>query len=196
MNIKGELFNQDMTVAFLENRKGRTSRPIQLDYDFKHGDGLDRPPYEQNGKFYFDIQTKVDESRQYEIKPKYQSGDIMYGRETFRIIGWNGREDEYDYKADGCDPEIDKGILSWHPSLHMPRKASRLWFRVTDVKVQNIKDMTVQDAVDDGFKADCGLSASCKFNNFWTGQYGLDCPWMWVYSIERISKKEALKYEQ
>lgn len=174
--IRGELFSQDMVKAFLENRKSRTSRPIKG------------------------------------IPAEYSEllGDIIYARETWCDI-WsseNGKFLRYGYKADGIDnesmlpdgafwgkmqpcwPETYYQHYIWHPSIHMPREAARLFFRVTDVKVQNIKDVTEQDAVEDGF------IHLLNFRTFWREQYGTDMPWMWVYCLKPITKEEALRDER
>jgi hypothetical protein len=208
--IRGELFSQDMVKAFLENRKCRTSRPIKCKYDNTHikwftnkyGTRLVEMQNDVEGETFgknLDGSTWHHLLACRELKPKHSAGDIVYARETFRIVGFTDGKDVYDYKADGYDPKIDKGWLSWHPSLHMPREAARFWFRATDVKVQRLDDVTEQDAVEDGFKSygagDEYLSALDQFKDFWWSTYPND-QWMFVYYQQLITKEEALKDER
>jgi len=186
--IRGELFSQDMVKAFLENRKSRTSRPIKP---------------QPTRPYWCGIGHGWDDGHGYEIKPKHSVGDVIYVRETWQYgPGENG---PYVYKA---SPELSHynpnipNDYTWHPSIHMPRSAARLWFKVTDVKVQRLDDVTEQDAVEDGFETTAGkdgisieFTALMNFKRFWKAQYGPDTKWMWVYYLQPVTKEEALKDE-
>ena len=201
--IRGELFNQDMVKAFLEDRKIKTSRPIPKKIIDAYYD------YDDYCKAV--MPTNISCTRDYEqsffmSRAKHHIGDVIYARETFREVGWDDNGDAYDFKADGDDNE-----LPWTPSIHMPRSAARLWFRVTDVKVQKTNDVTEQDAVEDGFKyrgwsptfndPDSGGDGECEtpldqFQEFWQKQYGDNQQWMWVYYLQPITKEEVKQNEQ
>lgn len=102
--------------------------------------------------------------------PPYHTDDILYVRETWSPMYPNETSEEivgYLYKADrdlygdeykkvydkqypdGKDWTWD-GI--WKPSIHMPKKAARLWLKVTNVRVQRIQEMTLQDSLKEGVK--------------------------------------------
>jgi hypothetical protein len=215
MEVKGELFSTDMVKAFLENRKSRTSRPIKPKYDNTHFEHRT----DKYGTEFVEMQNDVegetwgknsDGSTWHKLrgfivpKPKYQPGDIMYVRETWRIHNLN--EPAFcmmiDYKADNHTElqiefkpsRFDKFKKyfkkpGWISSIFMPCEAARLFFRVTDVKVQNIADMTEQDAEQDGFEPKdffvakgkiCGTQCTAleSFKQFWAKQYGADANWM------------------
>jgi hypothetical protein len=187
--IRGELFSQDMVKAFLENRKCRTSRPIKPQ------------PELRSGLWFWGAAGWSDGIRSFYPMPchsmynrmRHKPGDVIYVRETWSFENVSCK-DQYIFKADGWD----RSGLKWHPSLHMPREAARLWFRATDVKVQKLDDMTEQDAVEDGFKNTWGKSetpqvALEQFLEFWEHTYGPDTKWMWVYCLQPITKDEALK---
>lgn len=82
-------------------------------------------------------------------KAPYQSGDILYVRETFiqaaAHIFW--------YKADN-NSWISEG-LHWKPSIHMPKEAARIWLKVTDVRVKRLQEMKPVDVIKEGAYPDC-----------------------------------------
>lgn len=97
----------------------------------------------------------------------------------------------YVYKSSNikyADPDY---VLRWRPSIHMPREAARLFYRVTKVEAMNLNDVDEQFAQEDGFEADEMGSALDKFKRFWLDTYGSATRWMWVYWMERCSKEEA-----
>ncbi|MCV0371109.1 hypothetical protein [Filomicrobium sp.] len=99
---------------------------------------------------------------------KYAPGDLLWVRETWceGPIGRDGVvEDwrEYFYRATDHDVMgIDDGdgfsVLNadgslkspWRPSIHMPRRASRLTLEVTDVRVERLQDISEEDAIAEG----------------------------------------------
>jgi hypothetical protein len=218
MKIKGELFSQQFIPKLLDGTKIRMSRPCNP-----------QPAYiEQSGRWVWPIPrakahkgcctevcTASREWWQYLMPDQmpYQPGDIMYVRETWAHIDFAGENNGYVYKAsqNGKDWEENSEGWKWHPSIHMPREAARIFLRVTDVKVQRLGDLTEQDAEEDGFESNedfndwatdqaNGLKASGfvatidwstalkEFKQFWLSQYGEDAQWMWVYCFERCEK--------
>lgn len=99
-----------------------------------------------------------------------------------------------------------ESLINWCPSIHMPRVAARLFYRVTRVEVMNLDNVGERFAREDGFLDDYearaqGLEpentlgdymrAKMKFMDFWRRQYGSDARWMWVYWMEQVSKEES-----
>ena len=84
---------------------------------------------------------------------QYQPGDVIYVRETWCALPVNEAghmrgHSVYYYKADGdLRPEGWRG--NWHPSIHMPKEAARIWLKVTDVRVERLQEIT-----EDGAKAE------------------------------------------
>ncbi len=97
---------------------------------------------------------------------QYQPGDILYVRETWEHFEcWNCEGDE----RGNCPKEPQKNVLDkicgcymyratdeirgdakWHPSIHMPKEAARIWLKVTNVRVEHLQDMTAEDALREG----------------------------------------------
>ena len=164
------------------------------------------------------------------VVSRYQTGDILYVRETWTILpvtpGDNFRPSGvYYYKADGDmrpDRYRDNG---WHPSIHMPKEAARIFLRVQDVHVERVQEMSEIDADKEGIRSywqtphdngppfigcakgignDLCFTRREAFGQLWDSTvkpsdralYGWDAnPWVWVIDFERISRDEALKEE-
>ncbi len=89
------------------------------------------------------------------IYPVAQPGDVLWVRETW----WHGDFDftPNQYKGDEPQPALfyrasdaHRAVYDWKPSIHMPRWASRLTLRVTDVRVQRVQQISEADAVSEG----------------------------------------------
>lgn len=94
--------------------------------------------------------------------PKCKPGDRLYVRETFGV--WHRgdsthvRGQPYDpvtvYRADDEDPDIPHDFLwepfRWRPSIHMPRKLSRLTLVVTKVRQQPLHKISEKDCKAEG----------------------------------------------
>lgn len=92
------------------------------------------------------------------FKAPYQPGDILYVRETWQFVPCTDcRADAacaehpqtYETQAcvyDGCYlyladyPQVDAKKVYWHPSIHMPREAARIFLRVKNVRVERLQD--------------------------------------------------------
>lgn len=151
------------------------------------------------------------------IKVPFSVGQTLYVRETWTILpvtpGDNFRPSGvYYYKADGDmrpDRFRDNG---WHPSIHMPKEAARIFLRVQDVHdvhVERVQEITGAECVREGIPQESlkevGEAFTVgQFADLWDSTvkpsdralYGWDAnPWVWVIDFERISRDEALKEE-
>jgi len=59
------------------------------------------------------------------------------------------------YKADFSDIDLKKlkNMMRWHPSIHMPKEAARIFLWVTSVRSEKLKDVTESEAVAEGFSS-------------------------------------------
>ena len=181
--MKPILFNTDMVRAILEGRKTVTRRVAKPQ---------PRAIY-HNGKIYDDDELYVVAENQNgkfeQVVLPYRPSDILYVRETWNKAPF--RYDEFIYKADGCyGPD-----MPWHPSIHMPREAARIFLRVTDVRVERLQEIN-----DDGVVSE-GMEIGAPFDDLWDSTikkadrtlYGWEAnPWVWVIEFERISKEDGL----
>ena len=161
--IKPILFNTEMVQAILDGRKTCTRRVIKPQPDEKHtyplGFVTDSTEKKEVGSFGF-AANEYGGSIQY-VKPpyRYAPGDILYVRETWCALPVNEAGHMrghcvYYYRADGeLRPEGWRG--KWHPSIHMPKEAARIWLKVTDVMVERLQEMKPVDVIKEGAYPDC-----------------------------------------
>lgn len=147
MATKPILFNTEMVRAILDGRKSCTRRLIKTRrkdacgfYVTRRIDGSFAGIYE-----YDENESMFDNP----LEPPYQPGDILYVRET-----WSEWTDGYLYKAwNSPFPQAGESpVMKWHPSIHMPKEAARIWLKVTDVTVERLQEITEDGVWDEGFK--------------------------------------------
>lgn len=229
MTTKPILFNTQMVLAIMDGRKSCTRRMVKPQPDEKHTYPLsfvtDSTKKKEVGCFGFGI-NEYGGSIQY-AKPQYQPGDILYVRETWeRFECWNCEGDERGncpkepkksvlYKTCGCymyraTDEIN-GDAKWHPSIHMPKEAARIWLKVTDVRVERLQDITEDGAKAEGANWKNGKNVGWeekmwrtaieRFAKIWDStikksdldRYGWNAnPWVWVIEFERCEKPKEV----
>lgn len=137
MAIKPILFNTEMVRAILEGRKSCTRRLVK----FLSGENPQWTGYIKDELMLYNGKNEPCIR-----KAPYQSGDILYVRETFiqaaAHIFW--------YKADN-NSWISEG-LHWKPSIHMPKEAARIWLKCTDVRVERLQEITESGAKAEGVR--------------------------------------------
>lgn len=189
--VRPILFNGEMVRAILEGRKTVTRRIIKQD---KINAVVNSPVRKENPKIPDSnfINCLVD--------APYQRGDILYVRET-----WNGDWcDHYIYRADGGSAKTAgyNQEPKWRPSIHMPKKAARIWMKVTDVRAERLHNLTNRDAKKEGITVETdnsGMAHKAAFMRLWDStikksdisRYGWNAnPWVWVIEFERCEKPE------
>lgn len=223
MAIKPILFNGEMVRAILDGRKTCTRRNLK--------GGI---PFDEKSE-YWNVLKKGEWSgpicSEYFIKQgsPYKPGDILYVRETWeRFECWNCEGDE----RGNCPKEPKKSVLDktcgcymyratdeisgdakWHPSIHMPKEAARIWMKVTDVRVKRLQGITDEQAKREGIQYDecptgftwkqetdmhnCYTTPIGAMQALWNStikKYDLDSygwaanPWVWVIQFERCEK--------
>lgn len=232
LKAKPILFNAEMVRAILDGRKTVTRRVLKpqpekahniMEYDNDaHTVDFHCGNCTPNGTFIDWTKT---------VKAPYWYGDILYVKETWKSFCGMlyGREngtyiplddfEGYQYKADeqcictkGINPFCDgfddqKRDISfddkWHPSIHMPKEAARIFLRVTDIRVERLQDITPEQIDAEGCKeyaysAKTGEllpSSPTWFKIMWDNtikksnidKYGWAAnPWVWVVEFERI----------
>lgn len=215
MREKPILFNTNMVRAILDGRKRCTRRVVKgyIPEDAQFG----YTGFTPNGAISCRGIFKTSRPGYGEkfFKLPYQPGDILYVRET-----WYKGAERYMYRADYSDTERfyrggEEIEIKWHPSIHMPKAAARIWIKVTDVRVERLQEITTAGTLLEGVSPsscrECNAPFGCdmcpdegyseidSFIEIWNGtlkksdldRYGWDAnPWVWVIEFDRCKKPE------
>ena len=143
-------FNMAMVQAVLEGRKTQTRRLIKK---ADHGKLTTNILHTGNNKWQHHFNNGKSEKfpggllEIVNLKCPYGiPGDKLWVRET-----WSPDLDSYIYRADGCWE--DNKSITWKPSTHMPRKASRVILDVARIRVERVQSITPQDAIAEGVES-------------------------------------------
>lgn len=218
------LFNTEMVRSILDGRKTCTRRVI------KFPDGMTGHPIGKAG----DSSNPLGVMYPGGIKrPPYQPGDILYVRETFTWCPcWDCGLDTtpdgcknpviYDFKKKehgcymyraSCEDSKYSSADTWHPSMHMPKEAARIFLKVTNVRVERLQEITDDGCIAEGVYPSpcrkCNATFGCDtcpdegyhetdgFSELWNStikksdldRYGWDAnPYVWVIEFERCEK--------
>jgi hypothetical protein len=105
------------------------------------------------------------------------------------VLGWRADyfgDDTYEYRG-----------FKWHPSIHMPKWASRLTLKITGVDVQRINDITDEEAIAEGTRPHQDVTQyEGKFVNQFLREWDYiyasrgmgrkENPWVWVIKFETV----------
>ena len=230
MSIKPILFNTEMVRAILDGRKTQTRRVVkefigEQILSISAPDGIFIGRYGRDG-WLGELPDRHDGNTYcVEAKPPCKAGDILWVRETwawlstmecasFCIGPCKHYKDEYGcfvYKADNPN-------FAWHPSIHMPKEAARIFLRVTDVRVERLQDINSAGAIAEGcdgrgYRPSSGTDGTLsivpvdfsveRFQTVWDKTvprnpckfkrnpwYWKDNPYIWVIEFERCEKPD------
>lgn len=165
MSIKPILFSGSMVRALMDGHKTQTRRVLDAECDH---------PVAVVSRLYDDTPSQPraivarDENDQFYKWPRtYAEGDLLWVRES-----WSTHWANDDLKPSLIDPDIwsikynadgtvrpakrdgslatDNQFLKNRPSIFMPKWASRLTLRVTDVRIQRLQEISEDDALSEG----------------------------------------------
>lgn len=150
MQEKPILFNTEMVIALLENRKTQTRRLIdpQPDSDVP----IQKvPQYTELEKDWGKFCVTTKDGERLLIKPKYEVGDILWVRETFSKITTPDGKEEFVYRADDDFYKDNiEGWKGWTPNIYMPIGACRIRIEVSSVKLERVQDISANDIKAEG----------------------------------------------
>lgn len=202
MKVRSILFNTEMAKAILDGRKTCTRRVVKgyipKDAEFGYTAFTPKGAISCRGIF----ETNYPGYGEKFFKLPYHRGDILYVRETW-CSAYDG--EKFFYLADKLTNREERLLLNyddvkWHPSIHMPKGAARIWLKVTDVRIERLQDITETQAQAEGCNSGL-LTGPCtargQFENLWNStikkpdadKYGWSAnPWVWVIEFERCEK--------
>lgn len=211
MSIKPVLFNTEMVRAILEGRKSCTRRIVKgfIPNDAKWGYTAFTPKgcISCRGTFADGYGEKF-------FKLPCEPSDILYVRETWGYPIALNSDKQYVFRADEvAESGFKNDSHIWHPSIHMPKEAARIWLKVTNVRVERLQEMTLKDFKAEGIYDDYKTYSETYtdhlrqmaypkvFARLWNStikksdldSYGWDAsPWVWVIEFEQCEKPECV----
>ena len=187
------LFNTEMVQAILEGRKTQTRRVIKPQPDDYGLHNHTRFPMSICSDLIGFWGTVEETGEDIEFKCKYGiTCDRLYVKETWRPKGHNfptGHPYEYQATAEQDGVPVDE---PWKPSIHMPKKAARIWLEITDIRVERVQDISGDGAVAEGIKSTPDYAID-YFASLWDSinqkrGYGWESnPWVWVVEFKRAT---------
>ena len=197
------LFNTEMVRAILDERKTVTRRVLKNQ--------------DENAFTYtyinenFDVDLICDRNGEiYALanKPPCDIGNILYVREAFApVTDYIDGEPQkvYAYKASTQNNQYVGNVMSlpitaWHPSIHMPKEAARIFLIVADVWVEHLQDIDADGIRNEGLtsmavhvgemefaKAEFALLWNSTVKKSDLDRYGWEAnPWVWVIEFEKL----------
>lgn len=230
MKERPVLFSAPMVRALLEGRKTQTRRAVKVDPDLEFlGWCTDTTGDQRNIGAAGFVKPPMDANPTTFARNRYgQPGDRLWVRETshhcphcpdgfwaYRADGWvrepSGASDDGGDRDDSDDSPLRPKCAAhgWTPSIHVPRKGSRIDLEVIGTRVERLHAITEADARAEGMESDDFLEEldrmhsiapsgiSCTFPNLrdefqriWckiNGYKSWDAnPWVWVVEFRRI----------
>jgi len=221
------IFSGPMVRAIPEGRKTQTRRVIAWsnsyvdgqitkfwrehwhELDFSQAWSDDGPSPAGNQGPYLHVPFP-SEGTVHRVYPRYQVGDLLWVRETWspwadkstEVLFALGKEKAI-YRADFIDGvsslEVG-GDEHWHSSIHMPKKYARLWIPITNVRVERVQEISIEDCKAEGVLCDCLenednrclLGNKGHFKILWDslnakrGYPWESNPWVWIVEFERV----------
>ncbi|HGE6138839.1 hypothetical protein D6U64_15075 [Vibrio cholerae] len=169
MKVVPMIFNTDMVKALMAGDKTVTRRPIYSPAKNIHALGHCCIQHREAGdEWYKDrvwsMRTKSGAWGDYthEDFMKFSPckiDDLIYVRETFRLFNHSDECGCSDYCS--CPPSGTPVYFAtcggdseskWKPSIHMPRTASRLTLKVTDVRIERVQNITEEQCWKEGIE--------------------------------------------
>lgn len=213
--MKPILFNTEMVRAILDGRKSVTRQVAFSEKDLRPFQSKDYPDgWWFRGRVYRNWDDATRAPQGVMSLCRYRREGVLYVRETWLLFDddhiIDGRK--YAYRADSTEDSEQLRTrygYKWHPSIHMPKEAARIFLRVQDVHVERVQEITGAECVREGIPQESlkevGEAFTVgQFADLWDSTvkpsdralYGWDAnPWVWVIDFERISRDEALKEE-
>lgn len=193
------LFNTEMVKAILEGRKTVTRRVVK----FLDGKNPNWTGYIKDGLTLYNGTNEPCNK-----KPPFKKGDYLYVRET-----WTHHENAVGgiiFKA-RCPQKLAES-KKWHPSIHMPKDAARIFLKIMHVRVERLQDITEEQAKAEGIGEEWAMSwwkptfsdpdsggypryRDTFALDLWNStikkadldKYGWEAnPWVWVIEFERV----------
>lgn len=140
-------------------------------------------------------------------RPATAIADMPFGQGYYSGHAIYAADGSYEWAGD--DDGGGEPLSAWHPSIHMPRAASRILLQIVSVRVERLQAISEADAWDEGIEACCGEldyvsmarfsrsmgrsieDAGPSYAALWESINGAGSwdanPWVWVVEFKRVT---------
>lgn len=215
---KPVIFNRELSEKIREGNKTQTRRVIKPQPEFKNNETGIPEIFDDHQTFEF----KIDGYKNiydYPVKAKYAIGDILYLQEAWKVertwpsaYGFNVRFRDGKSSIYPCLFETFERYVKfskyedksgWQSPYFMPREVARTFVRITNIKVERLRDITSEDCIKEGVNIE-DLSAfgpitretyTHAFADLWNKTLSANTysscswdanPWVFVYEFKLI----------
>lgn len=210
MKERGMIFNSEMVRAILDGRKTQTRRIMKVQLKpCNHTNWPDYSPESQwksypNGWCCAVCANGTTIDHRHHAKgitcPYGSVGDRIWVRETWAEAGAGAPELNL-YRANYPEhvpthyenvPPADE--IRWTPSIHMPRRASRITLEITGIRIERLASISDDDAGKEGYPANPSYGGDMDkwlwFRGLWDSIYPEQSfkhnPWVWVIEFKVV----------
>lgn len=187
------LFSGEMVRALLAGRKTQTRRVVKP----QPGQSVRLAYARPDGGFTWCLETGHGVSDRFAC-PYGTAGDRLWARETHYVWSAGNVDGSGRYIAyRATDPHSP---CTWTPSIHMPRWASRITLKITDVRVEQLQDIETADAEAEGWPGPDERNSIASaypigwYARLWDSINGKRAPWEsnpWVWVVAFTVDTEA-----
>jgi hypothetical protein len=222
------LFSKPMVKAILDGRKTQTRRVAKPQPDSHYWESLpgyrllcNGPNLNNDGRYFYNFHHHIPQNPNWDeagttFCPYGSPGSRLWVRENFwprphrterDMINGADTWEPVEYDADLSDIQREQ-LREWgwkmKPSIHIPRKLSRIILEITSVRIERLQDISSSDVEKEGVKflGDLPLLtrvrsekrkdlvhaiAQEKFKNLWNSINLKKAPWSsnpWVWVVE------------
>lgn len=208
MKEKGKIFNTEDVKAILENRKTMFRVPIKPqppEDSIVCYDSIDK--YQGEGWFFQyleKVSSGITMNKKHYLSNNGQPllgsvGDKIYVKETFAVYG-DDKQCVLHYKS---TRQVEGS--GWKSPLTMPKKYSRIWLEITDIRVEKVGSASQEDAEKEGYvyqgwspsysDPDSGGDGEMntpldQFFENWEKFHGKENQWVFVYEFKKVETGE------
>ncbi len=210
MNEKPILFSGEMVRAIIAGRKTQTRRIGKCQMDGATELGVEYSRHATKGDVAVATCRAFPDggSARWGLCecPYGIPGDRLWVRETFQFVHANSdgqrntfnsatpfTQNDYRWVEYAATPKDNEPPPKWKPSIFMPRWASRIALEIVSLRVERLKDISEDDAKEEGVKYPAGGPCSCYrmgYSWLWesiNGKGSWDAnPWVWVVTFKQV----------
>lgn len=208
------LFSGPMVRAILEGRKTQTRRVVKWNNHAGVNLSFSGLSMESRMPGHAELYSRDGDARWQERAnaecPYGVPGDRLWVRETWAHFDGGPIRDAAGGVMDVMEDEMvyrasSPRMITWRPSIFMPRWASRITLEITDVRVQRVQEISQEDAEAEGvfahvapysigkvFRDHRGVKALEYFRSLWDSinaarGHGWDKnDWVWALTFTRV----------